>query len=95
VRLTYRRTRRDYAGCQRFLVQERYLDAACICIVQDNLNTHTAGALYATFLSAQAHRIISRLELQYTPTPGGWLNQAEIEFSVCERGCLSHPWLTR
>jgi hypothetical protein len=27
----------------------------------------------------------------YTPKHGSWLNQAEIEISIFERGCLSRP----
>jgi hypothetical protein len=64
--------------------------------VQDNLNTHTAGALYETFPPKQARRILSRLESHCTPKHGSWLNQAEIEISIIEisifeRGCLSRP----
>jgi hypothetical protein len=33
----------------------------------------------------------ARLEFHYTPKHGSWLNMAEIEISVFERGCLSHP----
>jgi hypothetical protein len=29
--------------------------------------------------------------LIYTPKHGSWLNMAEIEISVLERGCLSRP----
>jgi hypothetical protein len=31
------------------------------------------------------------LESHYTPKHGSWLNQAEIEISIVERGCLSCP----
>jgi hypothetical protein len=59
--------------------------------VQDNLNTHTAGALYETFPPQRAWRILSRLEFCFTPKHGSWLNQAQIEISIVERGCLSRP----
>jgi hypothetical protein len=91
VSVTEHRTKRDYAHVLRYLVEERYPDAECICVVQDNLNTHTAGALYETFPPKQARRILSRLEFHYTPKHGSWLNQAEIEISIFERGCLSRP----
>jgi hypothetical protein len=91
VTVTKRRTKHDYAECLRYLVEERYPQAERICVVQDNLNTHTAGALYETFPPQQAWRILSRLEFCYTPKHGSWLNQAEIEISVFERGCLSRP----
>jgi hypothetical protein len=91
VDVTEHRTKQDYAEVLRYLVEERYPDAECICVVQDNLNTHTAGALYETFPPQQARRILSRLEFHYTPKHGSWLNQAEIEISIVERGCLSRP----
>ena len=89
VAVTQHPTKRDYAEVLRYLVEERYPDAECICVVQDNLNTHTAGALYETFPPKQARYILSRLELHDTPKHGSWLNQAEIEISIFERGCLS------
>jgi DDE superfamily endonuclease len=91
VTVTEHRTKRDYAEVLRYLVEERYPNAECICVVQDNLNTHTAGALYETFPPPQARRILARLEFHPTPKHGSWLNQAEIEISIVERGCLSRP----
>lgn len=91
VAVTAHRTKQDYAECLRYLVEERYPDAECICVVQDNLNTHTAGALYEAFPPQQARHILTRLEFHYTPKHGSWLNQAEIEISIIERGCLSRP----
>jgi DDE superfamily endonuclease len=67
VLVTKRRTKRDYAEVLRYLVEERYPDAQCICVVQDNLNTHTAGALYETFPPKQARHILASLEFHYTP----------------------------
>ncbi len=77
VAVTEHRTKQDYAECLRYLVEERYPEAERIYLVQDNLNTHTAGALYETFPPAQARRILRRLEFHYTPKHGSWLNQAE------------------
>jgi DDE superfamily endonuclease len=91
VAVTERRTKLDYAECLRWLAEERYPRAKHICVVQDNLNTHTAGALYDAFPPKQARRILSRLEFHPTPKHASWLNQAEIEISVFERGCLSRP----
>src|SRR5262249_24239208 len=54
VMVTQRRTKRDDAEVLRYLVEERYPEAECICVVQDNLNTHTPGALYDTFPPVQA-----------------------------------------
>jgi hypothetical protein len=89
--ITEHRTKQDYAEVLRYLVEERYPDAERICVVQDNLNTHTTGALYETFPLAQARRIMASLEFCFTPKHANWLNQAEIEISIFERGCLSRP----
>jgi hypothetical protein len=91
VTVTEHRTKGDYAEVLRYLVEERYTDAECISVVHDNLNTHTPGALYETFPPEQARRILARLEFHPTPKHGSWLNQAEIEISIFERGCLSRP----
>jgi hypothetical protein len=56
--------------------------------VQDNLSTHTAGALYEAFPAPEAHRILQRLEFHYTPKHASWLNMAEIEISVLHGQCL-------
>jgi hypothetical protein len=88
---TDHRAKRDYAEAQRYLVEERYPEAGRVCLVQDNLNTHTAGAVYETYPPAQARSILDGLEFHYTPKHGSWLNQAEIEISIFERGCLSRP----
>ena len=56
----------------------------------DNLNTHTPGSLYETFIPAQAKEILERFEFVYTPKHGSWLNMAEIELNVLIRQCLSH-----
>jgi hypothetical protein len=87
--VTDRRTKRDYAECLRYLVEECYPDAECMCVVQDHRNTHPPGALYETFPPQQARRILARLEFHSTPKHGRWLNRAEIEISIFERGCRS------
>jgi hypothetical protein len=86
VAVTEHRTKQDYAEVLRYLAEERYPEAECICVVHDNLNTHTAGALYDTFPPQPARRILSRLEFHPTPKHASWLNMAEIEISVVERG---------
>src|SRR5712664_190342 len=58
VKLTERRAAKDYAKCMRDLVDIHYPDAETIRVVQDNLSTHSAGALYQTFPPAEARRIL-------------------------------------
>ena len=91
VAVTARRTRVDFAECLRYLVEERYPDVAYIRLVVDNLNTHVPAALYEAFPPPRARAILERLEFHYTPKHGSWLNMAEIEISVFERGCLARP----
>jgi hypothetical protein len=88
---TQRRTKADYAEQLRSLADEIYPEAEYIRLVQDNLNTHTLASLYEVLPPAEARRIASRFEVHYTPKHGSWLNMAEIEISVFERGCLSRP----
>jgi hypothetical protein len=46
VNLTQRRTKRDWAVCIRALLEVYYPQASRICLVVDNLNTHTGSSLY-------------------------------------------------
>jgi hypothetical protein len=89
VEMTEHRTKIDYAHCIQWLVDAVYPQADYVRIVQDNLNTHTAAALYEAFEPAEARRILQRVEFHYTPKHGSWLNMAEIEISLFARGCLS------
>jgi len=66
-----------------------------LVLVMDNLNTLTPSSLYSTFAPAEARRILSKLELHYTPVHGSWLNMAEIELSALARQCLSRRIGTR
>jgi DDE superfamily endonuclease len=88
VKVTERRTAKDYAQCLKDLVDGYYPQATLISLVQDNLNTHTPAALYEVFEPAEARRIISKLDFRYTPKHGSWLNMAEIEFAVLTSQCL-------
>jgi transposase len=88
VKVTQRRTAKDYAQCMRELVDVHYPAATCIRVVQDNLSIHTAGALYQAFPPAEARRILRRLEFHYTPKHASWLNMVEIEIGVLQGQCL-------
>ena len=88
VKVTERRTAKDYAQCMKDLVDVHLPDAILISVVQDNLNTHTGAALYEAFAPAEARRILNKLDFRYTPKHGSWLNMAEIELSALVRQCL-------
>ncbi len=89
VKVTQRRTSQDWAHFIRELVDVHYPTAEKLVLVMDNLNTHTPSSLYQTFAPAEARRILSKLEIHYTPVHGSWLNMAEIELSALARQCLS------
>jgi transposase len=88
VKVTERRSAEDYAHCMREVVDVHCPDAERIRVVQDNLSTHPAGALYQVFPPAEARRILRRLEFHYTPKHASWLNMVEIEIGVLRGQCL-------
>ena len=88
VEVTARRTAEDYARQLQWLADVRYPHAKKIRLVQDNLNTHRLANLYLVFPPAEARRLAERFEVHYTPTHGSWLDMAEIEIGIFERGCL-------
>lgn len=89
VEITAQRTRQDWARFIKAMLDERYPQAAKVCLVMDNLNTHDIASLYETFAPAEARRLAERLEIHYTPKHGSWLNIAEIELSALNSQCLN------
>jgi hypothetical protein len=88
VRVTARRTRKDYAECVRELVEVHYPKAEKIRLVQDNLNTHDGASLYQAFPPAEARRLLDKIEFHYTPKHGSWVNMAETEIRIMNGQCL-------
>jgi hypothetical protein len=85
VKVTDRRTAKDFAHCMRELVDVHFPKAAVISVVLDNLNTHTPAALYEAFPPAEARRLLRKLDFRDTPKHGSWLNMADIEFAVVSK----------
>lgn len=88
VVVTEHRTKVEFALGMRDLVDRYFPQAELIRVVMDNLNTHDLSALYEVFEPGEGRRIISKLEIHYTPKHGSWLNMAEIELSVLSNQCL-------
>jgi hypothetical protein len=88
IKVTQRRTCIDFAFCMRELTDELFPNAPIICMVMDNLNTHSPASLYDAFPPAEARRILRRLAFHHTPCHASWLNMIEIEFSVLNAQCL-------
>jgi hypothetical protein len=87
VRVKERRTMVDYADFMKMLANQ-YPEAEAIRLVQDNLNTHTAGSFYEALPPENAFTLAKRFEYHYTPKKGSWLNMAEIELSALSKQCL-------
>jgi hypothetical protein len=81
------RTKVDWANFMKELAQH-YPDSESILLVQDNLNTHTAGSFYEALPPEEAFELAKRFEYHYTPKKGSWLNMAEIELSALSKQCL-------
>ncbi len=89
VRVSERRTRKDYAACVRELVDVYYPTAVKIRLVQDNLNTHDGASLYEAFAPEEARRLLDKIEFHYTPKHGSWVNMAETEIRIMNGQCLN------
>jgi len=88
VTVSAHRTKQDFAHVQHDLVDVYYPNAEKIVLVLDNLNTHDFSALYEAFEPEEAWHMREKLEIQYTPKHGSWLNMAEIELAVVSGQCL-------
>lgn len=83
------RTRIDWAGSIKWLIDEQYPTAEQVILVCDNLNTHNVASLYEAFPPDEALRLAKRLEIHHTPKHGSWLDIAEIELSALGNQCLA------
>jgi len=89
VRVTRRRTGKDYALVVKYLVDHVYPDATKIILVEDNLNTHTRETLIEELGEQEGNRIAAKIERHHTPKHASWLDQAEIEIHSFEQQCLA------
>jgi len=89
VNVRTQRTAIDWIEESQGLVYIHYPAVEKIILVLDNLNTHTIASLYKAFPPEEARRIALRLEVQFTPKHGSWLNIVEIELNVMTKQCLS------
>ena len=62
--------------------------AKTIDLLMDNLNTHCAKSLIASFGDREGRRLWARFTVHHTPKHGSWLNPAELEASLWSRECL-------
>jgi hypothetical protein len=88
VSVRERKTSVDWAHEIEHLLDEEYPSVRKVVLVCDNLNTHKPASLYEAFEPEEAHRLLQRLEIHYTPKHGSWLNIAECELSAFTKQCL-------
>lgn len=81
------RTKKYWAYQIKHLLDVGYPETKKVVLVMDNLNTHDISSLYEAFDPEEAFRLVSRLEIHFTPKHGSWLNMAEIELSALSRHC--------
>ncbi len=67
VAVSEHRTREDWAGWIKGMLDERYPEATRVVLVVDNLNTHRIASLYQTFAPREARRLPS--VWKYTTPP--------------------------
>jgi hypothetical protein len=70
------------------LLAQAFPEADKICLVLDNLNTHTVASFYKHLPADEAFALAQRFEFYFTPKSASWLNMIEIEFSALARLCL-------
>ena len=88
VEIRPQRTKQDYAQFVQAAIDVLCPGVPRVAIVNDNLNTHTAGAFYEAFDAATARHLAQRIAFHYTPKHASWLNMVELEFSALARQCL-------
>lgn len=88
VRVTKRRTKKDYASFIKYLVKHVYKKAKKIILVEDNLNTHNKDSLIEAYGEKEADKLAKKIAWHYTPKHASWLDQAEIEIHSLEIQCL-------
>jgi len=89
IEITETRTRKDWAGFIRGMLNERYPRATKVRMVLDNFKPHNTASRYEAFPAEEARRLAERLEIHYTPKHGRWHNIAEIDLSVQATQCLN------
>jgi len=78
---------KDFARfCKKIITA--YPEADVICLVMDNYSTHTKKALIDYYGEKVGLKMWNRFKIYYTPKHGSWLNQAEIENSICSQQCI-------
>lgn len=95
LEVTERRTKPEFVGFVRRLLERTYASAKKVHLVLDNLNTHFRSCFVEELGRPAARALLRRVEFHYTPKHASWLNMAEIEIGILERQCLGRRLLDR
>jgi hypothetical protein len=87
VEVTARRTKVDFVGFVKNLLETVYAAAITVHLVLDNLNTHFRQTFVDVLGEATAAVVLQRVQFHYTPKHASWLNMAEIEIGIMDRQC--------
>lgn len=88
IRVTDRRTGKDFAKFVQYLVMKVYKNAEKVHLILDNLNTHNEKTVLEHLGEERGKEVAARIVWHYTPKHASWLNQAEIEIGVVTRQVL-------
>lgn len=88
VEMTERRTKPDFVGFVKGLLESVYASAERVHLVLDNLNTHFRSCFEDVLGPKAAAALLRRVKFHYTPKHASWLNMAEIEIGILDRQCL-------
>lgn len=88
IEVTARRTKEEFVGFVRHLVDTAYAAARTVHLVLDNLNTHFRATFEEVMGVREATILLRRVAFHYTPKHASWLNMAEIEIGILERQCI-------
>lgn len=88
IRVTDRRTGKDFAKFAQYLVMKVYKKAKKVHLITDNLNTHNEKTLIEHLGDRKGKEVADRIKWHYTPKHASWLDQAEIEIGVVTQQVL-------
>lgn len=95
IEVTERRTKPEFVGFVRQLLERTYASAKKVHLVLDNLNTHFRSCFEEVLGRSAAQALLRRVAFHHTPKHASWLNMAEIEISILERQCLGRRMMDR
>jgi hypothetical protein len=95
VKVTERRTKPEFVGFVRHLLERSYASARKVHLVLDNLNTHFRPCFEEVLGVSASRRLLQRVQFHHTPKHASWLNMAEIEIGILDRQCLGRRLMDR